>query len=243
MIVRNLTKKFSEGDEILSGISFQVDPGEFVAVVGASGSGKSTLLRCLSLRESWDSGEYIYGGKNIAKANMMEKLSLQKNWAHLGENPDINPRKTALENVLDARKRHMPVWRRVTGKSSMDEHVYGMDYLEKVGLMDKADSKGGQLSGGEKQRVVLAKALIQEAQMILADEPVKGLDPDSVDRVMHDLRAVSRSENLTIICTLHQLDLAERFATRIMGLAEGKIVLDIPARRLTMREKELILGE
>lgn len=240
VIVRNLTKQFQE-QTVLSNVSFQVDQGEFIALVGASGSGKSTLLRCLYLTESWTKGEYIIDGKNVAKANALEKMKYRKHWAFLEEKPAINPGQTALKNVLGARWQHMSIVRSLTRKASMDEHVLAMDFLEKVGLLDKAEMKADKLSGGEQQRVVIAKALVQEATVILADDPVKGLAPDAAARVMEDLRSVSERQNVTVICALNQLELAERYAKRIWGLAEGRIVVDVPARKLTMRERSEIL--
>lgn len=240
MIVRNLTKTM-EDQKILTGISFQVDEGEFVALIGASGSGKTTLLRCLTLKESWDQGEYIYDGKDLIKANPVEKFRVSRRWAFLEDNPNINVKKTAVRNVLGARWQHMSLWRKVTRRSSVDEHYLASDFLEKVGLLDKGDAKVETLSGGERQRVALAKALVQEAKLIVADDPAKGLDPQSVERVMQDFRDIAKREKVTIICAMQQLELAERFATRIWGISGGKIVLDIPARKLTQRERDMIL--
>ncbi|WP_315971323.1 ATP-binding cassette domain-containing protein [Paenibacillus sp. N3.4] len=131
----------------------------------------------------------------------------------------------------------------LTGTTSRDEHVVGMDYLEKVGLLDKGEKKVGQLSGGEQQRVAIAKALILGPKVLVADEPVSGLDPKSTEYIIQDLKSLCKDRNMSVIATLHQVELAERYATRIWGLAEGRIVLDIPARSLTMREKQLVFGE
>jgi phosphonate transport system ATP-binding protein len=117
-----------------------------------------------------------------------------------------------------------------------------MDFLEKVGLLDKAHEKVGKLSGGEQQRVAIARALVQGAKVIMADEPIKGLDPKSADRVMEDFKSLCKRQELVAICSMQNLDLAERFATRIWGLSKGRIVLDIPARRLTQYEKNLIFS-
>jgi len=240
MIVRHLEKAYPD-HPVLKGLSFQADPGEFIAVVGASGSGKTTLLRCLTLQESWSKGEYIHDGHNVLEGGPLAKWKLRHKWVYLQENPGLNPKKTAVQSVLEARWSHMPLWRKIVRKSSMEEHVYASDFLEKVGLLDKGGEKVEKLSGGEKQRVALARALIQEARFIAVDDPVKGLDPGSVNRVMEDFRNVAKREKVLLICAMQQLDLAERYATRIIGLSGGRIVLDIPARKLTVREKELIL--
>lgn len=238
--VRNLTKKWNDGTEVLSKVSFQADDGEFIAVVGASGSGKTTLLNCLSLKAKWDQGQYIYNNRDISSINVLEKYSLKKEWGFLNETPDVNPAKTALKNVLDSRYHHMSLARRLTRKVSQDEHVFAMDFLEKVGLLDKGHEPVSKLSGGEKQRVAIAKALIKGAKVIFADEPMKGLQPEAQNRVMEDLRNICQRERVTVICCISNLELAERYASRIWGLSGGKIVLDIAARRLTQREKDQI---
>lgn len=238
--VRNLSKSWNDGTEVLSKLSFQVDDGEFIAIIGASGCGKTTLLNCLSLKEKWDQGQYIYNSRDISGINPLEKYSLRKDWGFLTETPDVNLSKNALKNVLDSRYHHMSIIRRLTRKVSQDEHVFAMDYLEKVGLLDKAHEPISKLSGGEKQRVAIAKALIKGAKVIFADEPMKGLQPEAQNRVMEDLRNVCKRDQVTVICCISSLELAERFATRIWGLSGGKIVLDIAARRLTQREKDMV---
>ncbi|MFC5448426.1 phosphonate ABC transporter ATP-binding protein [Paenibacillus aestuarii] len=239
--VRNLSKVFPPDNKVLSQISFQADEGEFIAVVGGSGSGKTALLRCISHREKWTSGQLIYQSNDLTTPGLVERWKLGKDFAFLEEKPALNRNKSAIKNVMFGRIYQTPV-RLLTGTTSRDEHVMGMDYLEKVGLLDKGDKKVGQLSGGEQQRVAIAKALIHNPKVLVADEPVSGLDPKSKEMIMQDLRALCQEKNMCVIASLHQVELAERFATRIWGLAEGRIVLDIPARSLTMREKQLIFG-
>ncbi|WP_438448339.1 phosphonate ABC transporter ATP-binding protein [Gorillibacterium sp. sgz5001074] len=240
--VRNLTKKSKEGQDILSKISFQAGDGEFIAIVGASGSGKTMLLRCLAKQEKWDQGQYIYNNQDITSLNIFEAYRLKREWGFLNENPDVDPNKDALKNVLDSRYQHMNWFRKLTRTVSQDEHVFAMDYLEKVGLLDKGRDKVAKLSGGEKQRVAIAKALIKGAKVIFADEPMKGLHPDAQARVMEDLRSVSTRDNGTVFCSLSNLDLAERYASRIWGLNGGRIVLDINGRRLTPRERDMVFS-
>jgi phosphonate transport system ATP-binding protein len=242
IIVRNLSKTFKpDNQEVLSKVSLQIDDGELVSIVGGSGSGKTTLLRCLSLLESWDSGQMIVNGEDVSKLSLLGKRSVRKGWVFIEEKPVLDLNNTALKNVARSLLYHSPV-RAIAGLISKNEHMEAMDYLERVGLLDKAHQKVGQLSGGEKQRIAVAKALIQGATMIFADEPVSGLDPESAHNVMSDLKAIGKRENITIVATLHKLEFAERYATRILGLNKGKIVVDIPARTLTSRERELIFS-
>lgn len=242
IIVRNLTKQLTDGTEVLSRISFQADKGELIAVVGGSGSGKTTLLKCVALRDSWTEGQLIYDGKDLTTPKWTDRIKLRKEWAFLDEKPSMNPNLSALKTVLGGRFFHTSLMRKLTFTVSTDEHILGMDFLEKVGLLDKAHEKVSKLSGGEQQRVAIARALAQGAKVIVADEPIKGLDPASADRVMADFKSLCVKQSLLAVCSMQNLELAERFSTRIWGLSRGKIVLDIPARRLTQYEKNLIFS-
>jgi phosphonate transport system ATP-binding protein len=239
--VRNLVKKVDKDKEILSGIQFDIGRGEFIALIGASGSGKTTLLRSITLQEKWDAGHFFYEGVDIIALNALQKLKYRKKWAYVEEKPTLNPNKTALKNVLSGRFYETPWWRKLTGKVALDEHVLAMDYLEKVGLMEKSLQKSNLLSGGEMQRVAMAKALVQGAELIVADEPISGLDPENAKMVMMDLQQLCDKTNVTVICSLHSVDLAEKYATRIWGISEGKLVVDVKGRRLTQAEKDIIL--
>lgn len=242
LTVRNLSKVFPPDIQVLSQISFQVDAGEFIAVIGSSGSGKTTLLKCISHQEKWTSGQLIYNSKDISKPGPWDRFKLGKDFAYLEEKPFLNRNKSAVKNVLMGRVYQAPL-RMVTGMSSRNEKIDSMDFLEKVGLLDKGEKKVGQLSGGEQQRVAIAKALILGPKVLVADEPVSGLDPKSTEYILQDLKSLCKDRNMSVIATLHKVELAERFATRIWGVSEGKIVLDIPARPLTMNEKMLVFGQ
>ncbi|MFC0216657.1 phosphonate ABC transporter ATP-binding protein [Paenibacillus chartarius] len=242
IIARNITKTYKpDPKEVLSKVSLQIDDGEFVAIVGGSGSGKTTLLRCLSLQDEWDSGQLIVNGKDAGKLGSIGKWGVRRRWVFIEEKPTLDLHATALKNVARSLLFHSPI-RAVAGLVSKNEHMEAMDYLERVGLLDKAHQKAGQLSGGERQRIAVAKALVQGATMIFADEPVSGLDPTSAESVMRDLKAIGKREQITIVATLHRLDLAERYATRILGVREGRVVVDIPGRALDERERGLIFG-
>lgn len=240
IIVRNLSKSYPPDRRVLERLSFQADEGELIALLGASGSGKTTLFRCLMLKEKWDEGQYIYGGKDITTIGTWEKLKLRKEWAYLEEKPSLNPKKTALKNVLSALLFKKSWLRFLTNTVSEDDHMEAMDYLDKVGLLEKAHEPVEKLSGGEKQRVAICKALIKEAKVIYADEPVSGLDPEAAMRVLEDLQAICRKQKLLVFCSLHQVELAEKFGSRIWGLSGGRLTVDIAGRRLTQREKSLI---
>lgn len=238
--VENLNK-FVGADRIpvLRDIRFDMQQGEMIAVVGASGSGKSMLLKCLALMEKWDSGKFTVDGVDILSQGWSGKTKIKREWAYLEQNPQLYPRRTALKNVLIGRAGQTPWWRMLTGMVRSDDYMGAMDVLEGLGLLDKAHQTAEKLSGGEKQRVATARALAHGAKVILADEPVVGLDPHTADSVLETLRKLCEQERATVIAVL-PIELAEKHATRIWGLAEGRIVFDIRGRKLTQQEKNLI---
>ena len=238
--VSNLVKEFKSSNRVLSGVSFTIQQGEFVALLGLSGSGKSTIFRCLTMLEDWDEGSYIYNNKDILPLPKKRKKLLRRDWAYIKQKVSLIKRRTALENVLAGRLNQTSFWRVVVNQFSKEDVEKSLAALERVGLKHKAYERADQLSGGEQQRVAIARALVQGAKVIFADEPVSSLDPESAKQVMNHLQSVSKSENITVICSLHQVDLAEKYASRILGLAKGEIVVDISNRLLQEEEKKRI---
>lgn len=237
--IRNLSKSFNE-KKILNGISFEAFEGELIAVIGASGSGKTTLFQCLSLNERWDEGQYYYNGKDVLAMDFFSRWLLRRQWAYIGEEPDLNRNATAQRNVAAGRFSGLPLWRYFTRIKSTDDHYAIMDAIENIGLLDKAKKKVEHLSGGERRRVAVAKALVKGAKVIVADEPVSNLDPHSAESILADLQQLCHKKKVTIFASLHQVDLAEKYATRLLGLADGAIVFDVTGRRLTSMEKRMV---
>ncbi|NGZ74517.1 phosphonate ABC transporter ATP-binding protein [Saccharibacillus alkalitolerans] len=235
--VRSLRKTVSSDKiPVLKGIDFDLVRGEFVAIVGPSGSGKSMLLKCLALRENWDGGSFVVDDLDVFKAGWPGKRRIRREWAYLQQNPDLDPNRTALKNVLIGQVGQTPAWRRVTGMVRTDDYMGAMDMIESFGLLDKAKLKAGSLSGGEKQRIATARALAHGANVLLADEPVIGLDPQTADNVLGMLKNLCETQETTVVAVL-PIELAEKHAHRIWGMEDGKIVLDIRGRRLTTAEK------
>lgn len=235
--VEHLAKAVGEEKSpVLKDINFELESGELVALLGGSGSGKTTLLRCLALREKWDEGTFKVDGVNILGKAFGGKRKIRREWAYLEQNPELNPNRTALKNVLIGQSAQTPIWRMVTGMVRSDDYMGAMDELDALGLLDKAKLKTSQLSGGERQRVAIARALIHGAKVLLADEPVIGLDPRTAEKVMETLRKLCQENGLTIITVL-PMELAERYATRIWVLEDGKIKHDVKGRRLTSQER------
>lgn len=234
MIIRNLRKIYGE-QVVLDGVTMAAGQGEMVAILGPSGSGKSALLKCIALKEKWDGGEFIYDDDDLLKQGWLAQQRYKSIVGYLPpKEVSLNPNKTALKNVLTGL---LPTWRKLIGARSKLEYMTAMDYLENVGLLDVAHRKVQTLSGGEKQRVAVAKALIQGSEIIVADEPVIGLDPTSAQLVLKDLRYMCDKHKATVFFTIPQVEWAEQYATRIIGLNDGKVIFDVSGRRLTTAEK------
>ncbi|NMO95929.1 phosphonate ABC transporter ATP-binding protein [Paenibacillus lemnae] len=225
----------TEKKPVLNDISFQMERGEMIGLIGASGSGKSLLLGCLAMRQKWDGGRFLIDGEDVLKQSG-GKRKVRREWAYLEQNPVLNQNRTALKNVLVGQYSQTPLWRMVTGMVRSDDYMGAMDTIEDLGLLDKAKRKAGELSGGEKQRIAIARALVHGANVILADEPVMGLDPKSAENVLQTLRTLCDEEGLTVVAVI-PLELAEKYCTRIIGLAGGQIAVDVTGRRLTHGEK------
>ncbi|MDQ0111336.1 phosphonate ABC transporter ATP-binding protein [Paenibacillus harenae] len=238
--IQRLTKQIPGGPKVLDQVSFEAQPGDFIAIKGSSGSGKSMLLKCLSLQENWTEGSYYFDGTDVFKQGIMAKRKVRQQVAYLEEKPFLFPTKTGLKNVIIGSVSQTPAWRRWTGMIRNDDYMGAMEMIEKRGLIDKAHQKASTLSGGERQRMAVARALVHGAKVIAADEPVTGLDPHTADQVLSDLKALCRDQGVIVIAVLSQGDWAERFADRIIGLNAGKLVLDVKGRRLTEREKQLL---
>ncbi|UNK20878.1 ATP-binding cassette domain-containing protein [Paenibacillus sp. N3/727] len=227
----------TEKNPVLNDISFQMEKGEMIGLIGGSGSGKSLLMSCLALREKWDGGRFLIDGEDMLKSGGKKKV--RREWAYLEQNPTLNMNRKALKNVLIGQSSQTPLWRMATGMVRSDDYMGAMDTIEHLGLLDKAHRKASELSGGERQRIAIARALVHGAKVILADEPVMGLDPKSAEHVLQTLKSLCEEERLTVI-TVIPLELAERYCSRIMGLAGGQIVVDVTGRRLTHGEKSRI---
>ncbi|GKU79237.1 phosphonate ABC transporter ATP-binding protein [Paenibacillus sp. L3-i20] len=237
--VKGLTKRIPGGPTILNDISFEAYEGDFIAVKGSSGSGKSALLKCLALQERWTSGSYKFNGKDVFNDGWATKIKVKRQVAYIEEKPFLYPEKSGLKNVIIGSVSQTPAWRRWTGKMRSDDYMGAMDMIENRGLLDKAHVLAKHLSGGERQRMAIARALVHGAKVIVADEPVAGLDPHAANNVLGELKALCKEKGIIVIAVMHQGEWAERYADRILGLNKGNLVVDVYGRRLTEREKTL----
>lgn len=242
IIVRNLHKNIPrESRTLFNGVNMDIEQGELVVILGPGGSGKTTLLKCISLYEEWDKGKLFYNDQDIFEMGWRGKFLIRKEWAYIEDQPHLNRRRNAVKNVLAGSRKHRSIWRLLTGTVSENEHMNAMDFLEKAGLLYKSNRPIEKLSGGEVQRVAVAKALAQGAKVVVADEPVSNLDPHTAASIMEDIRKLCQKEKLTFICSLQQIELAEKYATRIIGLSNRNIAFDVTGRRLAPQEKRLLM--
>lgn len=239
--VAQVTKTF--GDTVaLHGASLSVRRGEIVVLLGLSGSGKSTLLRHLDGLELPDSGTVRVLGQEVTTLRGRQLRALRGRIGFIFQQFELVPSLTVLENVLTgalARVRgpRLGLWG-YRGAVRLE----GLGHLDRVGLLAQAYQRADTLSGGQQQRVGIARALMQNPQILLADEPVASLDPESSDQVMALIRDIARDQGLTVVCSLHQVDLALAWGDRIVGLRHGEVVLDTPAAGLSKAQVMEIYG-
>lgn len=244
--VRNLTKIYDDGTLAVDDISFKVEQGEFLGIIGLSGSGKSTLLRCINRLIEPTEGEIIWKGQNICNLQGDELRKARRKIGMVFQHFNLVKRSNVLTNVLSGRLGYTSSWKSVLGRFSKEDQALAHQALERMGITDQAGKRADELSGGQQQRVGVARALMQEPEMILADEPVASLDPVLAHSIMQHLEMLNQEDNMTILCSLHYLDLVQRYATRVIGLRDGKIAYrgskeDIVA--MTDEEFKEIYGE
>lgn len=240
--VKDLTKVYPNGTRALDRVSFSADRGEFVVVVGKSGAGKSTLLRCMNRLAEPTSGEVVLEGTPVTGLGGDELRKARKKMGFVFQQFNLVKRLTALENVLCGRLVGMPILASSLRRFGDDDRRTALGCLERVGLGDKAHQRADTLSGGQQQRVAIARALAQRPPVVLADEPVASLDPESSRIVMDTLRSLADEEGIAVICNLHQVNLAGRYADRILGVREGRLVLEGRASDLGQEEIEEVYG-
>jgi phosphonate transport system ATP-binding protein len=225
--VEGLTKRFRGGPQVLKGVDLAVHPGEMVGVLGANGSGKTTLLRCVVRLIEPDEGVVVLAGQSMRGLRGRKLRDARRNAAMVFQHIYLIDRRRALDNVMAG------ALGRVRGPRSLGTTFFpasvrdeAIAALIRVGLADHVYRRADTLSGGQAQRVAIARALCQQAAVILADEPVASLDPRAADDVLALLSEIARDDALGVVCVLHQPDLARRYAHRLVGMMDGRIVFD-----------------
>ena len=235
-----LTKLFPPDVTALAGVSLAVRPGEFVAVLGPSGAGKTTLFRCLTGLTPPDDGSVSIDGREIRRRHVFR--GTRGDVALIFQQFNLIRRLTAIENVLVGRLARVATWRVLVRRFARADRQLALRCLDTVGLLDRAYTRADQLSGGQQQRVAIARALAQDATVILADEPVASLDPESAAKVLDCLRSAVAA-GVAVVASLHQVEFACAYADRIVALRAGRIVEDAPAVQIDDRTLELIYSK
>lgn len=230
--VVNLSKTFETGTRALRNVSLQVPKGQMVAMIGLSGSGKSTLMRHLNGLTSPTSGDVWVLGTHINTASKKQLREARRHIGFIFQQFGLVGRITAMENVLSGSLGSLFGPRFGVGSYPLRYRKDALEHLDRVGMADYAFQRADTLSGGQMQRVAIARSLMQQPSVMLADEPVASLDPESSAQVMEILLRVAKEENLTVLVTLHQVELALGWAERIVGLRDGEVVLDDAPKKI-----------
>ncbi|MEX1279873.1 MAG: phosphonate ABC transporter ATP-binding protein [Acidimicrobiia bacterium] len=223
--VRHLTKVYDNGTVALEDVSFTVPDGQFLAVIGLSGSGKSTLLRCINRLIEPTEGQVIWNGIDVTAAGQEDLRRIRRRIGMVFQHFNLVHRSKVITNVLSGRLGYTNPTLSLVNRFSEQDQLAALDRLERVGLAEKAWSRADELSGGQQQRVGIARALMQDPEMLLADEPVASLDPVLAHSIMQHLEDI-QAEGVTVLCSLHFLDLVHRYAERAIALFDGKLVFD-----------------
>jgi phosphonate transport system ATP-binding protein len=224
--VENLTKIYDDGTVALKEVSFEVPDGQFLAVIGLSGSGKSTLLRCINRLVEPTSGKVIWNGEDVTAAPQEDLRLVRRRIGMVFQHFNLVHRSTVLTNVLAGRLGYVNPALSILNRFPKEDVRKGVAQLERVGLAEKAKARADELSGGQQQRVGIARAMMQDPEMILADEPVASLDPVLAHSIMQYLERINTEDRVTVLCSLHFLDLVHRYADRAIALNRGELVFD-----------------
>ncbi len=239
MIIRinGLSKTFRGGFQALDDVNLSFASGEMVALIGASGSGKSTLLRHISgLMAADPIANHITVGNETVQHNGAVDRNVRAVRANVGfvfQQFNLVGRLPVLTNVLSGGLSRMPLWRSCFKHFTQEEKRLGLEALARVGIVKHAYKRASALSGGQQQRAAIARTIVQKAKIILADEPIASLDPESARRVMQTLADVNRQDGTTVVVSLHQVDFAQRFCPRTVALSHGRVMYDGPSNALT----------
>ena len=227
--INNLRKNFNNGTHALKGVSFKVKKGEFISILGPSGSGKTTLLRSINGLEPIENGEVIFNNNKITKENLPE---VQRKTGMIFQEFNLVNNLSSINNVLTGLLNSSSKFLSMFYLFTKEQKLEALQSLKTVGLLEKSYSRVDELSGGQRQRIGIARAIIKKPILLLADEPVASLDPKAALSTMKLLKKINKDFNITILCNLHQTNLAMEFSDRVIGLSDGLIVFDQEAKYL-----------
>ncbi len=240
LLIKNLRKTFQNGTKALNGVNLKINPGEFVTILGPSGSGKTTLLRSINGLENIDNGEIVFNNRKIDDNYL---FYVQKKTGMVFQEFNLINNLSSINNVLSDLLNSSSKFLSMLYLFTREQKLQALQSLETVGLLDKAYSRTDQLSGGQRQRVGIARAIIKKPILLLADEPVASLDPKASNLILSLLKKICKEFNITIICNLHQVELAIKFSDRIVGLLDGAIIFDSQTKNIDINYVQNIYRE
>ncbi|MGL5355831.1 MAG: phosphonate ABC transporter ATP-binding protein [Cetobacterium sp.] len=241
--IKNGNKSYDNKFLALSDINLDIKKGEFIVIIGSSGAGKSTLLRSINAMNPLSSGEVIFNGKDISKISRKNLRKVRREIGMIFQHYNLIERLSVVQNVLHGRLGYMSNLKGFFELYSEKDKKTALNILKRLGLEEHCYKKASELSGGQKQRVGISRALAQNPKLILADEPIASLDPNSSDIVMQTLKNICTEDNLTCVVNLHQVEFAKQYATRIIGMTKGRIVFDDIPENLTEEKIGEIYGK
>ena len=221
--INNLTKTFANGTPALKGVNLKINKGEFVSILGRSGSGKTTLLRSINGLETASGGEIYLDNKQV---NLETINEVQNKTGMIFQEFNLINNLSAINNVLTGLLNSSNKFLSLFYLFSKDQKIDALKSLETVGLLEKSYNRSDELSGGQRQRVGIARAIIKKPLLLLADEPVASLDPKAADLILSLLKKINKEYGTTILCNLHQVDLAKKYSDKMVGLVDGKVIFN-----------------
>jgi len=242
LAIRRLCKSYVPGTPVLDDISLTIAGRGITAVIGPSGTGKSTLIRCINRLVTPTSGDIVFDGQDLTKLSGRALREARRRIGMVHQEYNLVERLSVIENVLCGRLGFVPVWRAWLRKFKREDIARAFDLLDAVGLGDFAQRRADQLSGGQRQRVGIARALMQEPALLLADEPTSSLDPKTSVEIVTLMAELAGARGIPVIVNIHNVELAKRFAHRIIGMAGGKVVFDGPPSDLRDSHLQVIYG-
>jgi phosphonate transport system ATP-binding protein len=242
LVLRGLTKEYRKGLPVLNGINLVLPGSGLTAIIGPSGTGKSTLIRCINRLVQPTSGEILFRGQDLARLSGRALRNARRRIGMVFQEYNLVERLTVMENLLCGRLGYVPAWRAWLRKFPPEDIARAFDLLDAVGLPGFATRRADALSGGQRQRVGIARAIMQEPEIILADEPTSSLDPKTSVEIMEILGRFATERGIPVVVNIHNVELARRFASRIVGMSEGLVVYDGSPQQLTEAHLKQIYG-
>ena len=240
--IRHLSKEYRRGVPVLRDVSLTVDDTSITAVIGPSGTGKSTLIRCINRLVEATSGEILFRGVDITRLGRRELREARRRIGMVFQEYNLVERLTVMENVLSGRLGYVSAFKAWLRRYPRTDVEAAFDLLDTVGLTDYANTRADALSGGQRQRVGIARALMQQPQLLLADEPTSSLDPKTSVEIMELLVSVARTRHIPVVVNIHNVPLARRFATHVVGMTRGQVIYDGAPAELTEGHLQQIYG-